>query len=68
MNVLVVLNCLFVDMIWCLGVDVVSFGGIKNGCMGVEVVVIFDLVKVWEFELWCKCGVYFFFKLCYLLV
>ena len=29
----------------------VSFGGTKNGCLGVEAVVIFDPAKAWEFEL-----------------
>ncbi|SEN75371.1 L-threonine aldolase [Gemmobacter aquatilis] len=33
------------------GVDVLSFGGTKNGLMGVEAVVIFAPDKGWEFEL-----------------
>ncbi len=39
------------EMTWKAGVDVVSFGGSKNGLMGVEAVVLFDPDKAWEFEL-----------------
>jgi len=39
------------DMTWRAGVDVLSFGGTKNGCLGVEAVIIFDPAKAWEFEL-----------------
>lgn len=39
------------DITWRAGVDVVSFGGTKNGCLGVEAVVMFDPAKAWEFEL-----------------
>jgi len=38
------------------GVDLVSFGGTKNGLMGVEAVVILDPAKAWEFELRRKRG------------
>lgn len=44
------------DLTWRAGVDVVSFGGTKNGCMGVEAVVIFDPRRAWEFELRRKRG------------
>jgi threonine aldolase len=50
------------DMTWRAGVDVVSFGGTKNGCMGVEAVVIFDPAKAWEFELRRKRGGHLFSK------
>lgn len=39
------------DITWRAGVDVLSFGGTKNGCLGVEAVVMFDPAKAWEFEL-----------------
>jgi threonine aldolase len=39
------------EMTWKAGVDVVSFGGSKNGLMGVEAVILFDPDKAWEFEL-----------------
>lgn len=39
------------DLTWRAGVDVLSLGGTKNGCFGVEAVVIFDPAKAWEFEL-----------------
>src|SRR5690606_1799832 len=32
------------------GVEAVSFGGSKNGCLGVEAVVFFDAEKSWQFE------------------
>lgn len=65
-NALVALNCAPADMTWRLGVDAVSFGGTKNGCMGVEAVVIFDPEKAWEFELRRKRGAHLFSKLRYL--
>lgn len=39
------------ELTWKAGVDILSFGGTKNGCLGVEAVVIFDPAKAWEFEL-----------------
>jgi threonine aldolase len=44
------------------GVDVVSFGGTKNGCLGVEAVVMFDPAKAWEFELRRKRAGHLFSK------
>lgn len=44
------------EMTWRAGVDVLSLGGTKNGCLGVEAVVIFDPAKAWEFELRRKRG------------
>jgi len=54
------------EMTWRAGVDVVSFGGTKNGLMGVEAVVIFDPKKAWEFELRRKRGGHLFSKHRYL--
>lgn len=43
-------------MTWQAGIDVLSFGGTKNGLLGVEAVVLFDPEKSWEFELRRKRG------------
>ncbi len=54
------------EMTWKAGVDILSFGGTKNGCMGVEAVVIFDPARAWEFELRRKRGGHLFSKHRYL--
>ena len=61
-NALVALGCSAAEMTWKLGVDVVSFGATKNGCMGVEAVIFFDPEKAWEFELRRKRGAHLFSK------
>lgn len=65
-NAQVALGCTPADMTWKSGVDVVSFGGTKNGCMGVEAVIFFDPSKAWEFELRRKRGAHLFSKHRYL--
>lgn len=55
-NALVATGASPAEMTWKAGVDLVSFGGTKNGCLGVEAVVIFDPAKSWEFELRRKRG------------
>lgn len=65
-NALVALGCSAAEMTWKAGVDVVSFGGTKNGCLGVEAVVFFDPSKAWEFELRRKRGAHLFSKHRYL--
>ncbi len=65
-NALVALNCSPAEMTWKSGVDAVSFGGTKNGLMGVEAVVFFDEGKAWEFELRRKRGAHLFSKHRYL--
>lgn len=65
-NALVSLGCTPAEMTWKAGVDVVSFGGTKNGCMGVEAVIFFDPTKAWEFELRRKRGAHLFSKHRYL--
>jgi threonine aldolase len=65
-NALVRLGCSPAEMTWKSGVDVVSFGGTKNGCMAVEAVVLFDPEKAWEFELRRKRGAHLFSKHRYL--
>ena len=54
------------EMTWQAGIDILSLGGTKNGCMGVEAVVIFDPAKAWEFELRRKRGGHLFSKHRYL--
>ncbi|MFC2970089.1 threonine aldolase family protein [Acidimangrovimonas pyrenivorans] len=54
------------EMTWKAGIDVVSFGGTKNGLLGVEAVVIFDPEKAWEFELRRKRAGHLFSKHRYL--
>lgn len=54
------------EMTWKAGVNVLSFGGTKNGCLGVEAVVLFDPAKAWEFELRRKRGGHLFSKHRYL--
>lgn len=65
-NALLATNCTPAEMTWRLGVDVLSFGGTKNGCMGVEAVILFDPAKAWEFELRRKRGAHLFSKHRYL--
>ncbi|MEP1944060.1 MAG: beta-eliminating lyase-related protein, partial [Sulfitobacter sp.] len=65
-NAIAALGCTPAEMTWKSGVDVVSFGGTKNGCMGVEAVVFFDPAKAWEFELRRKRGAHLFSKHRYL--
>ena len=55
-NALVATGATAAQMTWQAGIDVVSFGGTKNGCLGVEAVVFFDAAKAWEFELRRKRG------------
>jgi threonine aldolase len=41
-NALVRLGCTPAEMTWKAGVDILSFGGTKNGCIGAEALVFFD--------------------------
>lgn len=65
-NAIATLGCSPADMTWRAGIDAVSFGGTKNGLMGVEAVVLFDPQKAWEFELRRKRGAHLFSKHRYL--
>jgi threonine aldolase len=65
-NALVALGCTAAEMTWKLGIDAVSFGGTKNGCMGVEAVVFFDPRNRLEFEYRRKRGAHLFSKHRYL--
>ncbi len=48
-NALVALETTPAEMTWKSGVDIVSFGGTKNGCWCAEAVVMFDLDRAREF-------------------
>ena len=65
-NALVSLGCTPAEMTWKAGIDVLSFGGTKNGLIGAEAVVIFDPAKAWEFELRRKRAGHLFSKHRYL--
>ncbi len=61
-NAVVATNASPAEMTWKAGIDVLSFGGTKNGCLGVEAVILFDPAKAWEFELRRKRGGHLFSK------
>ena len=65
-NALVTLGCRAGEMTHGAGIDTLSFGGTKNGLMGVEAAVIFDPALAWEFELRRKRGAHLFSKHRYL--
>ncbi|MCC0076677.1 MAG: aminotransferase class V-fold PLP-dependent enzyme [Rhodobacter sp.] len=65
-NAIAAEGCTPAEMTWKAGVDVLSFGGTKNGLMGVEAVVLFDPSRAWEFELRRKRGGHLFSKHRYL--
>ena len=61
-NALAHLGCTPAEITWKAGVGVLSFGGTKNGCLGVEAVVLFEPERAWEFELRRKRGGHLFSK------
>ena len=65
-NAIVAQNASPAEMTWRAGVDALSFGGTKNGLMGVEGVIFFDPKLAWEFELRRKRGAHLFSKHRYL--
>jgi len=65
-NALVSAGCTPAEMTWKAGIDALSFGGTKNGLLGVEAVVIFDPRHAWEYELRRKRGGHLFSKHRYL--
>ena len=65
-NACVALGCSPAEMSWKAGVDAVSFGGTKNGLMGVEAVVVFDPDLAGDFELRRKRAGHLFSKARYL--
>lgn len=65
-NALVHLGCTPAEMSWKAGVDVLSFGGTKNGLLGVEVVIFFNPAQAAEFAVRRKRGGHLFSKHRYL--
>lgn len=65
-NAIVATNASPAEMTWKAGVDILSFGGTKNGLLGVEAVVIFNPDHAWEFELRRKRAGHLFSKHRYL--
>ncbi|MEM9351165.1 MAG: beta-eliminating lyase-related protein [Pseudomonadota bacterium] len=49
-NACAALGCNAAELSWKRGVDAVSFGGTKNGCMSVEAVIFFDPAHAARFE------------------
>ncbi len=49
-NALLSLGCSPAAMTWKAGVDVLSFGATKNGCLACEAVIFFDPAKAADFE------------------
>lgn len=56
------LGCTAAEMSWRAGIDAVSFGGTKNGLMGVEAAIFFDPDKSLEFEYRRKRGAHLLSK------
>lgn len=61
-NALVATGASPAQMTWRAGIDVLSLGGTKNGCLGVEAVVLFDPAREWEFQLRRKRAGHLFSK------
>lgn len=61
-NALVATGATPAEMTWQAGIDVLSLGGTKNGCLGVEGVVLFNPEKAWELELRRKRAGHLFSK------
>ncbi|MFN3643778.1 MAG: threonine aldolase family protein [Gemmobacter sp.] len=61
-NALAATGATAAEMTWKAGVDIVTFGGTKDGLLGVEAVVIFDPARAWEFELRRKRAGHLFSK------
>lgn len=55
-NAIAHLGCTPAEMTWKAGVDMLCFGGTKNGAMAAEAVILFDPAKAYEFELRRKRG------------
>lgn len=65
-NAVVALDCTPAEMTWKAGIDAVSFGGTKNGLMGVEACVFFNPEDAKSFEFRRKRGAHLFSKHRYL--
>jgi threonine aldolase len=65
-NAVAATNASPAEITWKAGIDVLTFGGTKNGLLGVEAVIFFNPEKAWEFELRRKRGGHLFSKHRYL--
>ncbi len=65
-NAVAALGCSPADLTWRAGVDALSFGGTKNGLMGVEAAILFDPEKAEELDYRRKRGAHLFSKHRYL--
>ena len=65
-NALAALGCAPAEITHRAGIDVLSLGGTKNGCLGVEAVIFFDPARGREFERRRKRGGHLFSKHRYL--
>lgn len=65
-NALVHLGCSPAELTWKSGIDMLSFGGTKNGLVGVEAAILFDPAKDREFQLRRKRAAHLFSKHRYL--
>lgn len=65
-NAIATLGCSPAEMTWKSGIDALSMGGTKNGCLDVEAVIFFDPAHAWDFELRRKRGAHLFSKHRYL--
>ncbi len=61
-NALVALETTPAEMTWKRGVDLVSFGGTKNGCWCAEALVVFDPAKAFEIPFLRKRSAHLFSK------
>ena len=61
-NAVAHLACPPAELSWKAGVSVLSFGGTKNGLLGVEAVILFSSDLSWQFELRRKRGGHLFSK------
>lgn len=53
-NALVALDCTPAEMTWKQGVDILSFGGTKNGCLMAEAILVFDPALAENLAYRCK--------------
>ena len=65
-NAVVSLGCSPADVTWRAGVDILSFGATKNGAMGAEAVVFFNLELAKTFPFYRKRGGHLFSKMRFL--
>lgn len=65
-NAVAALGCTPAETTWKAGVDVLSFGATKNGCLGVEAIVVFDPARAETLAFLRKRAGHLFSKMRYL--